>query len=106
MEQSEFVAYLGPAEIHDGVVTSAKHRNASLTVTIRGADGTVISVSFQNVIEVQENHPEGKMLYALAEYRHRGGGRFFIFANWDDEGDAVLSVIAEEVAFQAGHSGG
>ncbi len=105
LAQGDFIAYLGPAAIHDGVVTSVRHRNASLAVTIRGADETVISVFFQNVIEVQENRPEDMMLYALAEYRHRGGGRFFIFANWDDEDDAALSVIAEKVTFQSSHEG-
>ena len=105
-EKGEFIAYLGPAEIHDGIVKSVGRQDASLQVTIRGADGTVISVAFQNVIEVQENCAEGMMIYALAEYRRRGGQRLFVFANWETDDDAVLAVIAEEVTFQASRGGG
>jgi 2'-5' RNA ligase len=106
LEQSRFVAYLGPAEIHDSVIEKVRHRNASLEVEIRGADGTLIAVQFHRIIEVQENRAEGMMLYALAEFRHRGGERLFVFANWENDDDAALSVIAEEVTFQACQDGG
>ena len=40
------------------------------------------------------------MLYSLAEYKHREGERLFVFANWENEDDAALSVIAKEVTFR------
>ena len=106
MEESKFVAYLGPAEIHDGVVTKVRHQNTNLEVEIRGADGSTISVYFRDVIEVQENRAEGMMLYALAEYGRQGGRRLFVFANWESEDDATLSIVAEEVTFRVSCDGG
>ena len=100
LDDDEFVAYLGPAAIHDGIIKSIQHHNSDLEVTIQGADGTVISIYFANVTAVQENRAEGMMLYALAEFRRRDGRRLFIFSNWETDGEAKLAVVAEEVRFQ------
>ncbi len=106
MEQSKFVAYLGPAAIHDGVVRKVRHPNSSLEVEIRGADGSTISVYFRDVAEVKENRAEGMMLYAIAEYSYPGDGRLFVFANWESDDDAALSVVAEGVTFRKSYNGG
>jgi hypothetical protein len=106
MAQAEFVAYLGPVEIHDGVIKTVRRQNATLAVEIRGADGATIVVRFRNVSEVRETRAEGMMVYALAEYRHRGGQRHFEFANWEIEDDGALVVFPEEVTFQAFHDDG
>ena len=106
LKQVEFVAYLGPPEIHDGVIRRVRRENANCEVEIRGADGSSISVHFCGVTEVQENRAEGMMLYAIAEYRRLGGPRLFVFANWESEDDATLSVAAKEVTFQVTHEDG
>jgi small ligand-binding sensory domain FIST len=100
----EFVQYVGPAEIHDGVVTNITRQGGTLDVEVRGSEGTAISIRFRDVTEVVANRPEGMMLYALAELTSEAGTRLFCFANWDSEDIASLSVIARDVSFVVHHS--
>jgi hypothetical protein len=99
LEHGDFVAYVGPAGIHDGVITAVRHRNPNLEVDIRASDGSTILASFRNVTEVQENRAQGMMLYALAEYKRPGALCAFVFANWETDDDAAFSVVAEDVTF-------
>ena len=38
------------------------------------------------------------MLYALIERRETPPGRRFVFGNWDEEDDAFLEVVANEIS--------
>ena len=99
VEKSSFVAYVGPPQIHDGVIKTVRRRNGDLEVEIQAVEGAIVCATFHDVVEVQENRAQGMMVYALAELRHDGPGRLFSFTNWDDDDDAALAVVSQDVTF-------
>ncbi|HMA38270.1 MAG TPA: hypothetical protein VKY74_27735 [Chloroflexia bacterium] len=98
MPGDKLVAYLGPANIHDGVVVAMQRQNGLMQVTIRGVDGQEIIIEFSGVESVTAHRAEGMMVYALAEMASPPPARRFVFVNWDDEDEARLEIAAR--AFQ------
>ncbi|WP_426451962.1 hypothetical protein ACP26L_07760 [Paenibacillus sp. S-38] len=96
-ETEEFLAYIGDYRIHDSNVESILWENTLLSVTLKGYEGERIVIKFNGVQTINSNRPLGMMLYALSEMRINGPYRKFLFANWRDEDDASLEVIAEDV---------
>lgn len=93
---SAFVAYVGEPDFHDGAILSVERQDDVLRVQVRGFSGKVYVVTFHSVIAVQQNRPEGMLLYALCEQRREPPLRRFVFVNWDDDGDASLGVDAAD----------
>ncbi|MFQ5503873.1 MAG: hypothetical protein ACE5F1_03640 [Planctomycetota bacterium] len=44
--------------------------------------------------KIRSVRPEGMYLYALSELTAEPPHRRFDFTNWDDEGDAMLQILA------------
>jgi hypothetical protein len=54
---------------------------------------------FAGVTEVKEYRAVGMMLYAVRQESINAQRQRFTFINWDDEDDAFLEVVANEVLF-------
>ena len=93
MSQESFIRYVGEADFHDGVIVGVEHRGSAFLVILRGASGREYTVMFKDVQSVKMNRPEGMMLYAISECPSQEH-REFVFANWDEENDSALEVIA------------
>jgi hypothetical protein len=95
MNDSDFVAYVGDSDIHDAQILSIDNQGCTVDVHLRGASRRNFVVRFVGVQSVASNRPEGMMLYALVERRSAPPCRRFDFANWEDEDDARLEIMAE-----------
>ena len=93
----EFLAYLGPSDLHDGTILDVERRAGEARVLVRGASGREYVVRFAGVTGLEAHRPEGMLLYALVELRSAGPKRRFAFGNWDEADDARLEVEAREV---------
>jgi hypothetical protein len=98
MTNPSFIGYIGEADFHDGTILDVRQTTNSVHVHIRGGGGKIFVVEFKGVHSVQQNNPVGMMLYALSEVRGEYPLRKFMFANWEDDGDAKLEIEALEVA--------
>ena len=96
MSPSEFVAYLGDADIHDGRIQAVETGEFGLDVRIQGASGKQFTVRFSDVEHVESRRPEGMMLYALVELENVPPRRRFQFANWDSEDERRLTIVARD----------
>jgi hypothetical protein len=103
-----FVAYVGPANLHDGTILAVEHGGAKGTVRIRGGDGLEYRLCFDDVCAVRTHRAEGMTLYAVAELVAAGPVRRFAFTNWDDADDAHLEIgrAASRSGGDLCHSGG
>ncbi|PYL07992.1 MAG: hypothetical protein DME34_05725 [Verrucomicrobia bacterium] len=96
MNASEFVAYVGPPDIHDSTITSVTRQGDSVRVELRTLDARPLSLTFQGVASIMSQHPEGMFLYALTELASPSPPlRRFVFANSDEESASALEVLAE-----------
>src|SRR3712207_2520113 len=96
MEQSDFVGYAGPPDLHDGQVLQVVTDADSVTVFVRGDTGRRFGLEFTGVAGMEAIEPEGMELYALAEMTAAPPLRRFVFANWDDEDPGRLEVLARD----------
>lgn len=96
MSTPEFVAYVGPAGIHDSTVASVTHQGDEVRVDLRTLGAQALSISFHGVASLTSQRPEGMFVYALAEMSSpQPPLRLFVFANSDEESPAALKVLAE-----------
>ena len=97
MSASEFVAYVGPPDIHDSTIVSVTRQGDSVRVELRTLDAQRLSLTFYGVASITSQNPEGMVLYALAELASpRPPLRRFVFASWDEESASALEVLAED----------
>ena len=101
MGGGEFVAYVGDADIHDGTIVDIQRQGDRIGVVIQGAgwqrpSGCRFVVEFLGVQSVKSNRPIGMTLYSLSEMKSDSPFRRFVFANWHDEDDASLEIVARE----------
>lgn len=96
MSQTGFVGYVGDADIHDGSIIEVEPRADRVMVRLAGASGRRYVVEFHGVERTRSNKAEGMRLYALVEMEAPAPLRRFVFANWDEEDDACLEVVASE----------
>ena len=96
--ESKFIGYVGDPDFHDGCVLSVHPVEDSVGVKVKGASGRHWSVEFRGVKSVKSKSPEGMLLYALSELEAPAPLRRFVFANWDEEGEASLEIVASEIA--------
>lgn len=90
----QFIAYAGDPEIHDGVITHFEHQGTKALVTIKAVSGRIFQITFDGVVLIKSNKPEGMKLFSLTEIKHPEQ-RLFRFANWEDEDDAFLEITAD-----------
>jgi len=100
MNEETFVRYLNKPDVHDGIIRSVSQDSDLLRVTVQTQDGRLVTFEFRNVQSIKMNRPEGMMLYALCESRETPPGRRFVFGNWDEEDDAFLEVVANDISSQ------
>jgi hypothetical protein len=101
MSDSDFVAYVGPPELHDGYIVEVQRQNEKARVVIRGASGRLFAVEFCGVQSVKAHRAEGMLLYSLSEMKAAAPLRRFVFVNWDEEDDASLEIVARELSTSA-----
>jgi len=58
-------------------------------------------VLFKDVIAIVDVEPVGMMIYALTEVSTSRGARRFVFANWNEDGQARLEIEARAVTFES-----
>ena len=94
MSSSEFVAYVGVADFHDGEVLRVVTAYASATVWVRGCSGREYEIRFEGVQAVEMFEPEGMDLYAISEMRAQMPLRDFVFANNSEDDQKSLGILA------------
>lgn len=102
MSASEFIAYVGPANIHDSTVVSVVRQGDSARVALRTLDGQSLSVTFHGVASLESQQSEGMFVYALSELTSpKPSLRRFVFANSDEDSTASLEILAEDFTSDA-----
>jgi len=96
MADTEFVAYVGMADFHDGEILRVSSTRESTSVWVRGYCGLEYEIQFEGVQNVESSEPEGMELYALAEWRAQPPYRRFVFANNDEESHGSLSIVGTD----------
>ena len=99
------VRYVGPEGLHDGHLVSVERSGDTATVHIRTHDGETLALEFSGVQALTAVHPEGMLLYGLAELDVEGAPRQFVFANWEEWDDAGLEIAARDFRVVPAHSG-
>ena len=103
MDDSRFVAYVGPPELHDGSVLGLTQQGDTVTVLVQGDTGCRFVVEFQGVAAIQAVDPEEMKLYALVEMTAPSPLRRFVFANWEDDDRSTLELLALEFRVVGGN---
>jgi hypothetical protein len=98
----EFVGYVGDADLHDGVVRSVRQAEGTVHVIVQSPSGRQIDVLFDGVVSVEAHRAEGMRLYAVSEMAAAAPLRRFVFANWHEDDDARLEVVAERMRLDEG----
>ena len=102
MSTSEFIAYVGPTDIHDSTVISVVRQGDIARVGLRTLDGQSLSPAFHGVATLESQQPEGMFVYALTELTSpRPPLRRFVFANSDEDSAANLEIVAEDFTSDA-----
>ena len=97
MSAFEFVAYVGPEDIHDSTIASVTRQGDSVRVDLRTFDAQPLSLTFHRVASVTSQQPEGMFVYALTELASpRPPLRRFLFASSDEESASALELLAED----------
>ena len=97
MSASEFIAYVGPADIHDSTVASVTRHGDSVRVDLRTLDAQPLSLTFHGVASLSSQPREGMFVYALTELVSPTPPlRRFAFANSDEESASALELLAAD----------
>jgi hypothetical protein len=94
-----FIAFRGGPELHDGKIVKVEQDGDTARVVVEAETGRELEVVFYGVASLTQHRAEGMTLYALSEMDYEAPQRHFLFANWDDEDDAQLEVIARDFDF-------
>ncbi len=101
MSDNSFIGYVGDPDFHDGMVLNVHSTNDIVQVRIRGASGKEFVAEFGAGRVAQSKKPVGMLLYALVEFGWEPPLRKFVFANWDEDDDATLEILAESLRIDA-----
>lgn len=108
MAQSEFLRYVGDADLHDGTIldvtvpcSESEEADVStasqpVQVRVRGASGRVLILEFHDVRALRSCRAAGMVIYSLSELRCDPPYRRFSFANWNEDDDAHLEIEARQ----------
>lgn len=91
---NDFLGYVGIPDIHDATVIAVHLIADKLTVSLQSVEQRLFQIEFHGVESVTSTQPEGMMLYSISEIRAQAPMRRFVFANWDEQDDALLEVCA------------
>ena len=94
MNSDVFVQYLNNDDVHDGSVRRVIEEADRTQVLVDTVDGRVVVFEFTGVRDLNQNRPEGTVLYSFTELRESLPLRRFCFTNWDEEDDAYLEITA------------
>jgi|ERR1700722_18219447 hypothetical protein len=94
MSETEFIAYVGIADIHDSTVLRVSAKGKTAEVVIEGYSGRKHAILFDGVDQLEMNEPEGMFLYSLSEMRPEPPLRKFVFMHGDEDDQKSLSVVA------------
>ncbi len=95
--KDQFLGYIGDYRVHDSKIEGIVLENTLLTVTLRSYEGEAIAVKFYGVQTMNFIRPIGMMLYSISEMNENAPFRKFHFANWEDDDNASLEIVAEQV---------
>ena len=95
MEDSHFIAYIGPSTLHDGCIREVRQIGDTVTVHVEIDSALAIALEFTDVAEVNAVQPVGMTLYALCEMTAPSPHRRFVFTNWSEDDPASLEIIAK-----------
>jgi hypothetical protein len=96
MSGTEFLRYVGPADVHDAIVVSVHRCEDYADVVLRSDAGRLFTIRFTGVREVRGNEPVGIMVYSLSELKEDAPRRRFAFPNWDEEDKRSLEIVASD----------
>lgn len=94
MSSSEFVAYVGVPDFHDGEILRISTTLEHTSVWVRGYSGSEYEIQFDGVQTLETFEPEGMDPYALVEMRAESPLRRFEFANNSEDNHKSLSIVA------------
>ncbi|GLI08837.1 hypothetical protein YDYSG_48690 [Paenibacillus tyrfis] len=100
MEESDFISYVGDYRVHDSTIVKIQDNGQELVITLHGMEGENLTLYLRDVLTINMHEAEGMMLYAISEYKYPAPYRKFIFANWKDNDDAFLEVIAKDLVLE------
>jgi hypothetical protein len=96
LESSNFISYIGNYKMHDSRVEKVINGGNEVRVLLKSQEEENITVRFLGVQELVEKSAEGMILYAICEMKENKPYRKFVFANTDEEDEALLEVIAHK----------
>jgi hypothetical protein len=105
-EDREFVGVVDGPVIHDSQILSVSEQDDSISVILRrrshrgqkvGRASPRIRVHFESVKDISARSEVGMIICSLAEMRGEAPWRRFVFTNWDDDDDAYLAILAQDV---------
>ena len=100
MNSPDFIGYLNDPDIHDGTILKVQQSDTQVRVLVRSYEGQLYVYEFDQVESVKSVVPEGMMLYSLTEMLTAEPFRRFVFTNWDEEGEGILEVVAQQIGIR------
>jgi 3-isopropylmalate dehydrogenase len=98
--KSKFIAYVGDADFHDGIIRKISKQADRLVLEVEGYSGARFAVCFGGVESVSSHKPEGMAISGLAEMEATSPLRRFVFRNSyeleDEGGDSSLDITARD----------
>ena len=96
MIESNFLAYVGPPDLHDGQIIEVVQNGDTVSVLVQAYTGRRFAIEFSGVAEVRAVEPEGMWLYSLTEMTYPPPLRRFVFVNHEDEHASALELLARQ----------
>ena len=100
MSSPHFVGHINDPDIHDGAILKVQQSDTQVRVLVRSYEGQLYVFEFDQVESVKSVEPEGMMLYSLTEMLTAESFRRFVFTNWDEEGEGILEVVAQQIGIR------
>lgn len=88
--------YVGDPDIHDSSILRVRHEKDAVRVLLRAYSGRRFALEFIGVASMRTNRPEGMLLYAVTAETAEEPLHRFSFANWRENDDACLEIVAHE----------
>lgn len=93
---TEFLRYVGSANVHDATVERVIRRADEVDVIIQTSAGRV-TFEFHGIKALKSHRAEGMLLYSISEMSEEPPYRRFCFVNSDENDSAELEVVAQTV---------
>ncbi len=93
--RGDLLGYVGGERFHDASVQRVIASQGEAEILLKDEDGHLFKTHFMNVDRIQSNHPEGMLLYGLAELKAPPPQRRFVFVNWNESDDSLLDITAQ-----------